>query len=88
MSAVTFRVDDALKSAAVAKLSAHGLSLSDVLRDTLAYIAETGQPPVKRRLVTDEDASMLIEIVRERLADPAPRHRMTLAELKARHPDD
>lgn len=87
MSAVTFRVDDALKSAAVAKLSAHGLSLSDVLRDTLAYIAETGQPPVKRRLVTDEDAR-LIEIVRVRLADPAPRHRMTLAELKARHPDD
>ena len=63
MSAVTFRVDETLKAAAVKKLSAQGISLSDALRDTLAYIAETGRSPVKRRLVTDEDAE-LIEIVR------------------------
>ncbi len=87
MSAVTFRVDDALKASAVEKLAAQGMSLSDVLRDTLAYIAETGRPPVKRQLVTDEDAALL-DIVRERLANPAPRHRMSLNELKARHPDD
>lgn len=86
MSAVTFRVDEALKAAVQEKLSAQGLALADVLRDTLAYIAETGRPPVRRQLVTDEDAR-LIEIVRERLAKPAERHSMTLEELQARHKD-
>jgi len=84
MSAVTFRVDETLKAAAVEKLSAQGISLSDALRDTLAYIAETGHAPVKRTLVTDEDAQ-LIEIVRQRLKNPAQKHHMTFAELKSRH---
>lgn len=84
MSAVTFRVDETLKAAAVEKLSAQGISLSDALRDTLAYIAETGRSPVKRKLVADEDAS-LIEIVRERLKNPVKKHRMTFAELKNRN---
>lgn len=84
MSTVTFRVDETLKAAAVEKLSAQGISLSDALRDTLAYIAETGRSPVKRQLVTDEDAHLL-EIVRARLKNPAPKHRMTFAELKSRH---
>lgn len=86
MTAITFRVDEALKASAIKKLSAQGISLSDALRDTLAYIAETGRPPVTRQLVTEEDAELL-RLVRERLADPAPRHAMTLAELKARHKD-
>lgn len=84
ISAVTFRVDETLKAAAVEKLSAQGISLSDALRDTFAYIAEMGRSPVKRRLVTDEDAE-LIEIVRERLKNPAQKHRMTFAKLKNRH---
>ena len=84
MSAVTFRVDKTLKAAAIEKLSAQGISLSDALRDTLTYIAETGRSPVKRTLVTNEDAQM-IEIVRERLKNPAKKHRMTFAELKNRN---
>ena len=84
MSAVTFRVDKTLKAAAIEKLSAQGISLSDALRDTLTYIAETGRSPVKRTLVTNEDAQM-IEIVRERLENPAKKHRMTFAELKNRN---
>ncbi|WP_438384485.1 type II toxin-antitoxin system RelB/DinJ family antitoxin [Asaia sp. BMEF1] len=84
MSAVTFRVDEKLKAAAVEKLSVQGISLSDALRDTLTYIAETGRSPVKRTLVTDEDAQ-LIEIVRERLKNRARKHRITFAELKSRH---
>ena len=84
MSAFTFRVDKTLKAAAIEKLSAQGISLSDALRDTLTYIAETGRSPVKRTLVTNEDAQM-IEIVRERLKNPAKKHRMTFAELKSRN---
>lgn len=84
ISAVTFRADKTLKVAAVEKLSAQDISLSDALRDTLAYIAETGCPPVNRTLITDEDAQ-LIETVRERLKNPAQAHRMTFAELKSRH---
>ena len=80
MSAVTFRVDETLKADAVEKLSAQGVSLSDALRDTLAYIAETGRSPVKRRLVIDEDVE-LIEIVRERLKNPTEKHHMTFAEF-------
>lgn len=63
ISAVTFGADKTLKAAAVEKLSAQGISLSDSLRGTLAYIAETGRSPVKYTLITDEDAQ-LIETVR------------------------
>lgn len=84
ISAVTFRADKTLKAAAFEKLSAQGISLSDALRNTLAYITETGRSPVKRTLITDEDAQ-LIETVRECLKNPAQTHRMTFAELKSRH---
>jgi RHH-type rel operon transcriptional repressor/antitoxin RelB len=84
MSAVTCRVHEAMKAAAVEKLSAQGISLSDAVRDTLAYIAETGRPPAELKLATDEDAQ-LIKIVREHLRNPTPKHRMALAELKSRH---
>jgi len=71
MGNVTFRVDDELKERSYQALQELGVTPSELLRQTLEYVAETGRLPFKKTLMTDEDEQLLNE-VRERLKDPQP----------------
>ncbi|OOV86423.1 type II toxin-antitoxin system RelB/DinJ family antitoxin [Oceanospirillum linum] len=71
MGNVTFRVDDELKERSYQALQELGVTPSELLRQTLEYVAETGRLPFKKTLVTDEDEQILNE-VRERLNNPQP----------------
>lgn len=71
MGNVTFRVDDELKARSYETLQELGVTPSELLRQTLEYVAETGRLPFKKALITDEDEQLLNE-VRERLKDPQP----------------
>lgn len=85
--AVSFRCDKSLKNATIEALNEMQVSLSDVLRDTMKYIAENKQLPVSRQAIS-EDAAELLKIVRARAAKPcSSRITTTLDELVARHDD-
>ncbi|KXV79223.1 hypothetical protein AD953_03005 [Acetobacter malorum] len=85
--AVSFRCDRGLKNATIEALNEMQVSLSDVLRDTMKYIAENKRLPVSRHVISKDDAELL-KIVRERAAKPrSSRITMTLDELAARHDD-
>lgn len=86
-AAVSFRCDKQLKADTQEALDGLHVKLSDVLRDTMQYIAENKRLPVSRRVISDEDADLL-DIVRRRAAKPRKASgAMTLAELAARHDD-
>lgn len=85
--AVSFRCDRGLKNATIEALNEMQVSLSDVLRDTMKYIAENKRLPVSRQVISEDD-SELLRIVRERAVKPrSSRITMTFDELAARHDD-
>ena len=51
-----------------------------LLRQALEYVAEQERLPFKVAVLTDEDEELLA-IVRERLANPSPKIRVSLDEL-------
>ncbi|WP_145588173.1 type II toxin-antitoxin system RelB/DinJ family antitoxin [Yersinia rochesterensis] len=65
------RIDDDLKDRSYAVLEKLGVTPSDLLRQTLEYVAQSGKLPFKSVLLTDEDQA-LVAVVRERLANPQP----------------
>ncbi|MCB1733675.1 MAG: type II toxin-antitoxin system RelB/DinJ family antitoxin [Gammaproteobacteria bacterium] len=79
MGTINIRVDDDLKARSYAALEKLGVTPSDLLRQTLEYVAEQGKLPFKQVLLTEEDAE-LVAIVKERLANPDA-VRVTLDEL-------
>ncbi|MDZ7324582.1 type II toxin-antitoxin system RelB/DinJ family antitoxin [Kosakonia sacchari] len=79
MGNLNVRIDDDLKARSFAALEKLGVTPSELLRQTLEYVAENGKLPFYRTLLNDEDRQ-LIEIVRERLRDPKP-VRVTLDDL-------
>ncbi|MFE4112086.1 type II toxin-antitoxin system RelB/DinJ family antitoxin [Kosakonia sp. YIM B13611] len=79
MGNLNVRIDDDLKTRSFAALEKLGVTPSELLRQTLEYVAENGKLPFHRTLLNDEDRQ-LIEIVRERLRDPKP-VRVTLDDL-------
>ncbi|CNF14581.1 bifunctional antitoxin/transcriptional repressor RelB [Yersinia bercovieri] len=71
MGNINIRIDDDLKDRSYAVLEKLGVTPSDLLRQTLEYVAQSGKLPFKSVLLTDEDQA-LVAIVRERLANPQP----------------
>ena len=79
MASINIRIDDALKSRSFAELEKLGVSPSELLRQTLQYVADMRKLPFKPVLLTDEDAA-LMALVKERLAQPQ-RVKISLDEL-------
>ncbi|AWK14253.1 type II toxin-antitoxin system RelB/DinJ family antitoxin [Candidatus Fukatsuia symbiotica] len=84
MSTIQIRVDEELKKNAYQTFEKLNLSPSDALRLFLRYVAENEKLPFSEVSVMvseeDEDADIL-EVVRERLKNPARRIRVNLDDL-------
>jgi RHH-type rel operon transcriptional repressor/antitoxin RelB len=57
-----------------------GVTPSDILRQTLEYVASQGRSPFRTTVVT-EDEEVLLAIVRERLASPQKGIKVSLDDL-------
>ncbi|MBD1226600.1 MULTISPECIES: type II toxin-antitoxin system RelB/DinJ family antitoxin [Xenorhabdus] len=84
MSTIQIRVDEELKKNAYRAFDKLNLSPSDAMRLFLRYVAENEKLPFTEISVMvsehDEDEDIL-EVVRERLKDPAKRIRVNLDEI-------
>lgn len=80
MGFINIRIDDELKSRSYAALEKLGITPSELLRQTLEYVAKSGKLPFKSELITDEDSDLL-EIIRERLSHPQKRVKVNLDDL-------
>ncbi|KLU15074.1 type II toxin-antitoxin system RelB/DinJ family antitoxin [Xenorhabdus khoisanae] len=84
MSTIQIRVDEELKRSAYQALEKMNLSPSDAMRLFLRYVAENEKLPFTEVSVMvserDEDEDIL-EVVRERLKNPAKRIRVNLDEI-------
>ncbi|WP_131108489.1 type II toxin-antitoxin system RelB/DinJ family antitoxin [Pseudomonas sp. Sample_10] len=69
MASINIRIDDELKQRSFAELEKLGVTPSELLRQTLQYVAERGKLPFKVALLSEEDEA-LIAVVAERLASP------------------
>ena len=80
MGTINIRVDDELKTRSYAALEKLGVTPSELLRQTLEYVAQGGALPFKSVLLTDGDQA-LIALAKARLADPQPGVKVTLDDL-------
>lgn len=80
MATINIRIDDKLKEDAFAVLQELGISPSELLRQTLGYVVTHRKVPFSQVSMTDEDLE-LMQLAKERLANPAPRIRVTLDDL-------
>ncbi len=71
MGTITIRVDDNLKSEAYQALQELNTTPSELLRQTLEFVAQNHKLPFKPALLDEEDMQLL-EIARERLKKPLP----------------
>ncbi|MDG6401800.1 type II toxin-antitoxin system RelB/DinJ family antitoxin [Pseudomonas quasicaspiana] len=69
MAFINFPINEDLKARANRKLEKLGVTLSELRRQALQYVAERGQLTFKPVLMT-EDGEALLATVRERLAAP------------------
>ena len=69
MATINLRIDDELKARDFEELKKLGVTPSELLRQTLQYVADSGELPFKNVLLTEEDAELLA-IARERLREP------------------
>ncbi|MGS0542594.1 type II toxin-antitoxin system RelB/DinJ family antitoxin [Pseudomonas sp. Y5-11] len=69
MASIKIRIDDELKQRSFAELEKLDVTPSELLRQTLQYVAERGKLPFKTALISEEDEA-LIAVVSERLASP------------------
>mgnify|MGYP005869687241 CR=1 FL=1 len=79
MGTITIRVDDNLKTEAYQALQELDVTPSELLRQTLEYVAVNHALPFKSVLLSDEDETLL-QIARKRLKAPQP-VAVTLDEL-------
>ncbi len=80
MATINIRVEDDLKERAYAALDKLGVTPSDLLRQTLQYVADQQKLPFKTMVVSEEDAELL-EIVKQRLANPQKGIKVSLDDL-------
>ena len=81
MASVNFRVDDSLKVKSYQVMDQLGVSPTDLFKQVLQYIADTGKLPVRSIVVSDEDAD-LYALVKKRIHDPKEMfEEITLDEL-------
>ncbi|GAN84028.1 type II toxin-antitoxin system RelB/DinJ family antitoxin [Novacetimonas hansenii] len=77
---ISMVVDKAVKDKAYENLKQAGLKPSDIFRDVLHYIATTGEPPIKKELLSAEDRELLIE-AKKVLANPGKITRVKIDDL-------
>lgn len=80
MGNLSIRIDDELKARSFAALEKLGVTPSELLRQTLEYVAANEKLPFQQVLLSDDDADLL-EVVRERLRNPMPGIKVTLDDL-------
>lgn len=80
MGTINIRIDDDLKARAYAVLDQLGVTPSELLRQTLEYVAAQQRLPFRPVVLTDDD-SELLAIARERLANPQQGIRVSLDEI-------
>jgi RHH-type rel operon transcriptional repressor/antitoxin RelB len=80
MGTMNIRIDDDLKARSSVALEALGVSASEAVRLVLEYVAINNRLPVQVALLADEDAD-IIEIARQRLANPGKRTRVSLDDI-------
>ena len=80
MGTINLRIDDELKARSFAVLDKLGVTPSDIIRQTLEYVASQGRSPFRTTVVT-EDEEALLAIVRERLASPQKAIKVSLDDL-------
>jgi RHH-type rel operon transcriptional repressor/antitoxin RelB len=69
MASINIRIDDDLKQRSFAELERLGITPSELLRQTLQYVAERGKLPFKAVLLDEEDEALLA-VATKRLANP------------------
>lgn len=77
---VSLRVDQSLKDAAYTKLKEFGVTPSDFFRDVLEYVVRENKLPVRKEVISDEDAELLA-LVKQRLKEPRMKRNFTRDEL-------
>ena len=80
MATINIRIDDDLKSRSYAALEKLGVTPSEVLRQTLEYVAQSGRLPFQQVLLTKNDAN-LMAIIWDRLDNPLAGIKVSLDEL-------
>lgn len=80
MANIIVRVDDELKAQSFLALQELGITPSELIRQTLQYVAYHKKLPFKTVVLTDEDDELLA-LAKQRLASPAPRIKVSLDEL-------
>ncbi|MBE9588025.1 MULTISPECIES: type II toxin-antitoxin system RelB/DinJ family antitoxin [Moraxella] len=80
MATIVARVDDDLKAQSFLALQELGVTPSELIRQTLQYVAYHKKIPFKTVVLTDED-SELLALAKERLDNPAPRIKVSLDEF-------
>ena len=78
---VNARVSAEIKAEAIAALDGTGVSLSDVLRAAVEYVAKNHRSPFQTVLLSEDEDADIIEIARARLANPGKRTRVNLADI-------
>ncbi len=71
MGTITIRVSDELKTESYSAIQKLGITPSELLRQTLQYVADNQKLPFKSTLLNSEDEELL-KVARERLASPDP----------------
>ena len=80
MGTINLRIDDDLKTRSYAVLEKLGVTPSELLRQTLEYVASQERLPFRTTVVT-EDEEALLALVRERLASPQKGIKVSLDDL-------
>ena len=58
MGTINLRIDDDLKARSFAVLDKLGVTPSDILRQTLEYVASQGRSPFRTTVVTEDEGSI------------------------------
>lgn len=82
-SHISLRVPTTLKDNAFEQIKELGMTPTEVFKDVLEYIVREGKMPVRKQILSDEDAELLA-LVKERLANPGKKIRVDLDDLSKR----
>lgn len=81
-SHISLRVPKKLKDDAFEEIKSLGMTPTEVFRDVLEFIVKEGRVPVRKEIISDEDATLL-DIVKKRLANPGESIPVTIEELRS-----
>lgn len=81
MATLNISIDDTIQHDAFLAFQKMGISPSDGVRAFLAYVASTGEMPIKQMATTDD--TKLVELIKQRMGETDKIHETTLDELFA-----